>query len=93
MMNKLSKEYSDAITVIEGLDTITLSDLKSKLRGFYKRKLKDANTNEIEEKSDTDDDFEIIDLTTNNKTFFDYEYVEDTQVYTTCEETENALLA
>ena len=176
MMNKLPKEYSEVITVIEGMGTITLSDLKSKLRAFYKRKFKDLNTNEIalfangkfkglckncgkqghkaadcrsksntaganketkgkgvkcfncnkyaghiakdcpeekktkekketgmfvgivetieihDEKSDTDDDFEIINLTTNNKTFFDYEYVEDTKVYITCEETEYAFI-
>ena len=47
MMNKLPKEYSEVITVIEGMGTITLSDLKSKLRAFYKRKFKDLNTNEI----------------------------------------------
>ena len=45
-----------------------------------------------EEKSDTDDDFEIIDLTTNNKKFFDNEYFEDTEVYTTCEEAEYAFI-
>ena len=45
-----------------------------------------------EEKSDTNDDFEIIALTKNNKKLFDYEYVEDTKVYTTCEETEYAFI-
>jgi hypothetical protein len=29
------------------MGTISFSDLKSKLRAFYKRKVKDANTNEI----------------------------------------------
>ena len=45
-----------------------------------------------EEKSDTEDDFEIIDLIINNKKFFDYEYVEDTEFYTTFEGKENAFI-
>ena len=53
-----------------------------------------AETIEIhEEKSNADDDVEIIDLTTNKKTFFDYEYhVEGTEVYTTCKEKEYAFV-
>ena len=47
IMNKLPKEYSEDIIVNEGIGTITLSDLKSKLHEFYKRKFKDANTNKI----------------------------------------------
>ena len=133
------------------MGTITLSDLKSKLRAFYKRKFKDLNTNEIAlfangkfkglckncgkqghkaadcrsknntgganketkgkgvkcfncnkyaghiakdcpEEKKTKEKKETGMLTTNNKTFFDYEYVEDTKVYTTCEETEYAFI-
>ena len=52
-----------------------------------------AETIEIhDEKSDIDDDFEVVVLTKNNKKFFDSEYIEGTKVYTTCEETEYSFI-
>ncbi len=40
MINKLPNKYSDVITVVKDMSAISLSELKSKLRAFYKRKLK-----------------------------------------------------
>ena len=43
VVNKLPEEYSELITLVEGTTTtITLVDLKSKVRTFYTRKLKDS---------------------------------------------------
>ena len=36
----LPSEYSEVITVVEGMDKITLSEVKAKIRAFYKRKFK-----------------------------------------------------
>ena len=41
------KEVEVIAHIMEGIGTITLSDMKFKLRAFYKRKFKEANTNEI----------------------------------------------
>ncbi len=43
VVNKLPNKYSELITLVEGsTTTITIVDLKSKIRTFYTRKLKDS---------------------------------------------------
>jgi hypothetical protein len=45
IVNKLPDEYSELVTLVEGrTTTITLVDLKSKIRTFFARKLKDSKT-------------------------------------------------
>ena len=47
IINKLPADYSEVITVVEGMSGITLTELKSKIRAFYKRKFKgEKNGNE-----------------------------------------------
>jgi hypothetical protein len=43
ILDKLPAGYSEIITVVEGMPTITLSELKQKIRSFYKRKFKDES--------------------------------------------------
>ena len=40
ILNKLPNEYSKVVTSVEGLTSLTLSDLQSKIRAFWKRKFK-----------------------------------------------------
>ena len=45
VINKLPEDYSELITVVEGLSTtITLNKLKVKILAFYSRKLKDRKS-------------------------------------------------
>ena len=46
ILDKLPLEYSEVITTVEGQTTLTLDDLKSKIRAFYKRKFKSESSNE-----------------------------------------------
>jgi hypothetical protein len=48
ILDKLPLEYSEVITTVEGQTTLTLDDLKSKIRAFYKRKFKSESSNEKE---------------------------------------------
>ena len=45
----LPNEYSEVITVVEGMDKITLTEVKAKIRAFYKQKFK-AEKSTIKEK-------------------------------------------
>ena len=48
IIDKLPVEYSEVVTVVEGMTTISLNKLKGKIRAFCKRKLKGTkSTNEI----------------------------------------------
>ena len=49
IIDKLPSEYSEVITaVVEGMTAITLTELKNKIRAFYKRKFKtEKSYNEI----------------------------------------------
>ena len=38
ILNKLPSEYSEVVTSVEGLSSVTLRDIKAKIRAFYKRK-------------------------------------------------------
>jgi hypothetical protein len=40
VINKLPVEYSEVVTVVKGMTTISLNELKSKIRVFNKLKLK-----------------------------------------------------
>lgn len=44
ILNKLPAEYSEVVTNVEGMSSMTLRDVKAKIRAFYKRKFKDTNT-------------------------------------------------
>ena len=44
ILNKLPPEYSEVVTNVEGMSSMTLRDVKAKIRAFYKRKLKDKQT-------------------------------------------------
>ena len=44
ILDKLPLEYSEVVTTVEGQTTMTLDDLKSKIRVFYKRKFKCEST-------------------------------------------------
>ena len=48
ILNKLPTDYSEVITTVEGLTTMSLDDLKSKIRAFYKRKFKSEPSNDKE---------------------------------------------
>ena len=48
ILNKLPNEYSEVVTSVEGITSLTLSDLQSKIRAFWKRKLKgEKNSKEL----------------------------------------------
>ena len=44
ILNKLLPVYSEVVTNVEGMLSMTLHDVKAKIRAFYKRKLKDKQT-------------------------------------------------
>ena len=48
IIDKLPSGYSEIITVVEGMSTIALPELKQKIRAFYKRKFKgESKDNEL----------------------------------------------
>ena len=47
IINKLPPEYSEVVTSVDGMSSMTLRDVKAKIRSFYKRKFKD-NKNSTE---------------------------------------------
>ena len=47
IINNLPKEYPEVVTTIEGINDLTLADVKAKLQVFYKCRLKDDKPGEI----------------------------------------------
>ena len=48
IIDKLPGEYSEVITMVEGVKNVTLTEIKAKIRAFYKRKFKTTDKNEDE---------------------------------------------
>ena len=44
ILDKLPKEYSEVVTMVEAMPSLTLEDLKAKIRAFFKRKFKNEKS-------------------------------------------------
>ena len=44
ILDKLPKEYSEVVTMVEAMPSLTLEDLKAKTRAFFKSKFKNEKS-------------------------------------------------